>query len=685
VRHERDLTLVVLDNGTTGMTGHQPHPGTATAGEPQIDIEALARAAGVKHVAVIDPMNLKDSARAIRTLLANSGPKVLISRSPCPLFVQKMEGRTSPTVRYAVDHDKCMFCGREDSCLYCGLDPFRDYSLARGRARVAAGPAEAGDYSANAPAKMQTPPCEAACPLGLCVQGYVTAAAANDFARARALIRQRLVLPHVVCRVCPHPCEDICIRGDVDQPVAINAIKRFVMDGETDDDRRKYVERTRGLIIENGKKAAVIGAGPAGLGCAFDLRLRGYRVTIFEAERRAGGMAFFGIPRHRLPREALLKDLDVIADLGVEFRFGVRFGRDISLADLKKQNFSAVFVSPGLAGSLRLGVAGDDLPGVVGALEWLHQVNVEGLATVPPRVMVVGGGNAAVDAARCALRLGAREVSLLYRRTRREMPAIKEEVAAALAEGVRLVELVTPEQITRAPGALSIVCRHMRLGEPDVDGRRKPEPTDETHAMECDLLLVAIGQQSSVPDDALPNVPRDRWGRLVVNRATGATGDPFVFAGGDAVTGPATVVEALQSGKCAAYGIDAALSGDPRRVMVEAPRDREALLAEPRYRPVAVEVQQRQQQESLDAAEAVRSFDEVERGLDAEQAAAEARRCLACGLCATCDNCLQNFGCPAFFRVDGKVQIDPLLCDGCGLCVQVCPNGAIVPVSEGAS
>ncbi len=643
------------------------------------------RAAGVQHVAEIDPDNLKESVRTIKELVRHAGPKVLISRSPCPLFERKALGKKGETLRYTVDHNKCRFCSRRDSCFYCGLDPLRDYSLARGRARVAAGPNVAEEFVAAAAPKMKTPPCEAACPLGLCVQGYVTAVAAGEFARARSLIRQRLVLPHTICRVCPHPCEDACIRGDIDEPVAINMLKRAVMDAETDDDRRQYVEQVRAGIVENGKRVAVIGGGPAGLSCAVDLRQRGYAVAVFEAEQSAGGMAYYGIPRHRLPREALQKDLDVIAGLGVEFRYGICFGRDITLDDLRRQGFAAVFLSPGLTQGANLGVPGSDLPGVVDAMAWLRQVNVEGLSRVPASVTVVGGGNAAIDAARCALRLGARTVTLLYRRTRQEMPAIHEEVDAALAEGVKLVELAVPEAVESSEGQLRVAARRMRLGEPEADGRRKPEPTDEMFVITCDLLVVAIGQRSGLDDEVVSRVSRSRDGRIRIEVATGATNDPFVFAGGDAVSGPATVVEALQSGKYAAYGIDRALADDSSRVVVESLRDRAVLLSEARYQPVDVPMAARQAAPSLAYGEAAGSFAEVEQGYLREQALAEASRCLACGLCASCDNCLQNFGCPAFYQADGRVQINPILCDGCGLCVQVCPNGAIVPVPGGVS
>lgn len=682
VHNRRNMLLVVLDNDTTGMTGHQPHPGTESTGAHKIDIEKIAQAAGVEHVATIDPLNLKQSTATIRDLLSKDGPKVLISHSPCPLFIKQFpEKRRSESVKYTIDHEKCMYCARCDSSLFCDLEPCVDYSLARARARVQAGPDQWADYATEAPEKMQTPPCEAACPLGLCIQGYVEAVAAGDVQRARALIRQRLVMPHTICRVCHHPCEDVCIRGDVDEPIAINQIKRWVMDAETEEDRLEYIQHVRSLIRENGKKVAVIGAGPAGLSCATDLCLRGYGVEVFEVENEAGGMCSYGIPGYRLPRDALAKDLQIIEGLGVQIQCGVRFGQDVDLAKLQGEGYHAVFLAPGLAKGARLGIEGEDLSGVIDAMQWLRQVNLLGLEEISGRVVVVGGGNAAIDATRCAMRLGAASVSILYRRTREEMPAISDEIEACLHEGAKLIELATPAGVTQGAGkGLQVVCRRMKLGAVDIDGRRKPEPTDETFSFETDWLITAIGQMSSLTADELPAVEFDRWGRIVAQRDTGKTGNPIVFAGGDAVSGPASVVEALQSGKLAAYGIDRVLSDDPNKVIVESLRDSETLLAEPRYKPVDVAEERRRSSSGLDPAESLRSFAEVEKGYDAASAIAEAKRCLACGLCAACNNCLVNFGCPAFYGENGKVQIDPILCDGCGTCVQVCPNGAIIPL-----
>ncbi|HPM76432.1 MAG TPA: indolepyruvate ferredoxin oxidoreductase subunit alpha [bacterium] len=677
VHNRRDMTLVVLDNRTTGMTGHQPNPGSGVRGET-IDIERVARAAGVEHIAAIDPLNFKESTLVIRNLLAQNGTKVLISRSPCPLFARKQLGQQRAAAYYRVDDNLCRVCGRGEGG-QCGLETYKDYGLTRSRARIAALPES---DEGRTPHKMQHPPCETACPLGLCVQGYIEHVAAGNLAVARALIRQRLALPHTICRVCPHPCETACVRGDIDEPLAINKIKRFVMDAETDDERRTYIAWQRNLIRENGKRVAVIGGGPAGLGCAFDLRLRGYEVTIFEAEAAAGGMCGYGIPRHRLPRAALAKDLAVIEGLGVSIETGRRFGADLSLDELRERGFAAAFVSVGMTRGLRLGIAGETLPHVQDAMHFLRRVNLGGLDELAGHVVVVGGGNAAIDAARCALRLGANAVTIIYRRTHREMPAIAEEVEAALAEGVKLVELSTPESIEKNGDRLTLFCRRMTLGEPDEEGRRKPLPTEQTFTVVADHVVVAIGQQPAVAPEALPVVERDRWGRMRVERDTGATDNPFLFAGGDAVTGPASVAEALQSGKIAAYGIDKQLAEHPEAVAVEAWRDIEAMTKENRYEPQAVEVQLRRTAPKLVPADAGRSWDEVEGGYSPADAIAEAKRCLACGLCACCDNCLSNFGCPAFYRQDGQVRIDPILCDGCGTCVQICPNGAIVPVRE---
>jgi indolepyruvate ferredoxin oxidoreductase, alpha subunit len=681
VHNRRDLTLVVLDNSTTGMTGHQPHPGSPVGEYPAADIERIARAAGVEHIATIDPLNTKASYRTVAELSRNVGFKLLISRSPCPLFARKALGHKRPATKYTVDADKCRVCGRAGQGLQCELHPHPDYELARGRARVNAGPETSEDYALHAPAKMEHPPCEVACPLGLCVQGYVNHIAAGRYREARALIRQRLIMPHTVCRVCNHPCEDVCIRGDVDEPIAINRLKRFVMDNESDGDRAAFINWVGDTVLENGMKVAVIGAGPSGLACAFDLRFRGFEVHIFEAEAEAGGLARYGIPAYRLPREALAKDLEMIAGLGVQFHFGVRFPDDRTLDSLNDEGYAAVYLAPGQGHGARLGVEGEELPGVLDALAWLRDVNGDHAERLDGHVVVVGGGNTAVDAARSARRLGATEVTILYRRTRDQMPANKEEIAAALGEGVRLHELARPEELSQNGGSLRILCRRMELSEPGSDGRLRPVPIDQTFEIEADRVIAAIGQMPHITA-GFGTALVDSWGRFQADPVTGVTADPFVFVGGDAVTGPSSVVSALQAGKYAAYGIDRVLATDPRKIIIEHHRDRETLLAEPRYQPQNVSTEPRRHIAHLAPDEAVNGFSEVDGALDEAAARAEAARCLACGHCAVCQNCLDNFGCPAFYKEDNRIQINPILCDGCGTCVQVCPNGAIVPVGE---
>lgn len=687
VHNRRDLLLVVLDNSTTGMTGHQPHPGNALPGHPAVDLETMVRAAGVEQVATINPLDTRASLEAIESLKNLPGVRVLISRSPCPIYARKTLREPARETRYTVDQDKCRICGREGMGLQCELHlrPHKDYALARGRARAKGGPRTSEEYLAFAPIKMQHPPCEAACPLGLCVQGYIQHIAAGRYREARTLIRQRLVLPHTVCRVCHHPCEVVCIRGESDEPLAINRLKRFVMDRETDEDRTAYLTWLKERLTEKGKRVAVIGAGPSGLSCAVDLRLRGYQVEVFEAEDEAGGMVRFGIPRYRLPLEALRKDLNFIRDLGVEIHYGRRFGTDVTQTSLKKEGFAAIYLAIGQQGPVRLGIEGEDLPGVQDALSFLRVTNRGEAARQGGEALVVGGGNTAIDAARAAIRLGARSVTILYRRTRLEMPAIRDEIAAAEKEGVQILELTEPLRIVQEGDRLSAHCRRTRLGDPDESGRRRPIPTDEVFDLPCDRLFVAIGQQTALPADGLGQIAFDRWGRLKADPRTGATGEPLVFAGGDAASGAASVVEALRWGKYAAYGIDLALADDPQKVLIEAWRDNKELLREPQPQPVDLEREPRRRAPELPPEKAVAGFDEVEGAFSEADAIAEARRCLACGVCAVCNNCLENFGCPAFYREDGQIHINPILCDGCGVCVQVCPNGAIVPLEMSAS
>jgi indolepyruvate ferredoxin oxidoreductase, alpha subunit len=683
LRQNRNVKLVVMDNATTGMTGHQPHPGSASKDRklPMLQIADIAKGLGVRDVVTVDPKNMGKSLAEIKRVLDKDGPGVIISKSPCPLYARKVFKLGGDGAVFRINHEVCKHCGREGSCHFCGLEPNALTTITRSMRTIQTGAGRADVYrKQGAPKKMEHPPCEAACPARICVQGYVSAIAAGQVGEAIQLIRQRVALPNVLCRVCDRPCEKVCIRGDFDDPISINRLKRFAMDTETDADRLAYAEAALARVKSKRTKIAVIGAGPAGLQCAHDLRLRGYKVTVFDEAEQAGGIARWGIPDQRLPKNALEKDLDVLEAIGVSFEFEKRLGNEIDLAILKKQGYAAGFLAIGQGREAALKIPGEKHEQVLRAIEFLGQVNGPG-ASIHGKVIVVGGGNAAVDAARAALRCGASTVTILYRRSRKEMPADNEEIEAALAEGIRIEPLAAPTSIVPHGKGLRIACQKMALGKPDRSGRRRPIPIEgKTFNRTADWIISAIGQNADAATLHAATVETDRHGRVKIDAATGATSDRFWYAGGDAVTGPASLVRALEAGKIAAYGIDKSLSKRP--VSIEVQGDVGAMLAEERYKPNQVEAEARVNPAERSVKTRVRNFAEVESTYSREQAEREALRCLTCGTCASCNNCIDNFGCPAFYKDGDKLYINPILCDGCGTCVQICPNGAIEIVPQ---
>ncbi|MCK5187063.1 MAG: FAD-dependent oxidoreductase, partial [Deltaproteobacteria bacterium] len=365
---------------------------------------------------------------------------------------------------------------------------------------------------------------------------------------------ETLPFPGTIGRICVHPCETECKRKEVDQPISICYLKRSAADlGEE-------VELT--IEEERDKKVAVVGAGPAGLIAAYDLRRKGYKVTVFDAFPEAGGTLLSGIPEYRLPRSILRKENDRVKKLGVDFRLNTTVGKDISIEQLQK-DYDSIFIAIGAHISTRLGVGGEDLSGVVHGIDFLRMVNLGEEVTVGKKVVVVGGGNAAIDAARTVLRKGAKEVHLVYRRSRKEMPANETEIEESENEGIKLHLLVNPVRLRGEGGKVThMECSKMKLGEPDASGRRRPIPIEGSEfMMEVDMVIPAIGQSPNVEFvGEKVGLKRARNGTLNVDHITLETGIAGVFAGGDAVTGPASAVEALAAGRKAAISIDRYLS-----------------------------------------------------------------------------------------------------------------------------
>lgn len=483
--------------------------------------------------------------------------------------------------------------------------------------------------------KRDRAPCVTACPAHVNVQGYVQLIKMGRFREAVQLIMEKLPFPGVLGRVCPHPCETLCRRKDVDDAVAIRDLKRFAAD-QVDMDSLPVPD-----IAGKGKKAAVVGSGPAGLTVAYDLRLFGYEVTVFEAQDQPGGMLRTGIPHYRLPREILDREIRYIERLGVTIRTGVRFGKDITFSDLEDQGYETIFMGIGAQDCMKLDIPGEDgTQGVMDAISFLHKTSLGITAKPGDNVVVIGGGNVAIDSVRVAKRLKAQEVTLVYRRSEAEMPAFLEEIHAAKEEGIDFHFLTTPLQIlTEAGKVTGIRCIRNIPGEPDSGGRRRPEPVAGSEFdIPCDAVITAIGQK------ILPCWGEDQCvlvcdprSRLEVDPETMQTSMKHVFAGGDVVTGPATVVEAVAAGHRAAKGMMRYMEGLPMEKTP--PEPEETTCAWPDI-PESCQTRQRACLTHIDPEIRVNDFSEESISFTQDQAMEEANRCLNCGVCSECMACV---------------------------------------------
>ena len=487
--------------------------------------------------------------------------------------------------------------------------------------------------------KKDRAPCETACPAGINVQGYVQLISQGKYREATRLIMERLPLPGVLGRVCPHPCESQCRRLEVDGAIAIRDLKRFAAD------HANLKELEPPEIQERSEKVAVVGSGPSGLTVAYYLRLKGYQVTIFEALDVLGGMLRVGIPDFRLPSKILDHEIDYILRLGVKTRTGVRFGSDLTFNDLKKEGFSAVFLGIGAHDSLDMHIPGEkDAQGVMDAVRFLRQVNLGDKTCPGKQVVVVGGGNVAIDTARAAKRLGAREVTVVYRRSEREMPAYAEEIEGAKKEEIRFFFLTAPVKILEKQGKVDgFECIQTELGPPDASGRRRPLPVAGSEfVIPCDSVIPAIGQKTDAPwADREPDLKWSPRNTLKVNLRTMQTSIPYVFAGGDAVMGPATVIEAVAAGHKAVEAIHRYINGEDLDLYAKQLQVREQPGRDWQEIPDGLFRESRAHPQHLDTKISAASFDEVDLGFSESEAQREARRCLNCGLCCECMECVR--------------------------------------------
>lgn len=498
--------------------------------------------------------------------------------------------------------------------------------------------------------------CGSACPLGLVPQSYIALIANGKFKEALDLVKDRIPLPGICGRICHHPCEEECKRGGIDEPISIRALKRFLTDYEQTPSDVLPVEKTKP------ERVAIIGSGPAGLSAAYDLVRLGYGVTILEALPYAGGMLRLGIPAFRLPRDILDAEIDSIINLGIEIRYNTQFGKDVTLGDLFSQGYKAVFIAVGAHKSRSLGIKGEKLEGIFDCISFMRCVNLDQPVKVGQKVVVIGGGSIAVDVARTALRLGAKEVFMCSLETTEEMPAHSWEIDEAQYEGVKFHSAVSPVRFIGKDGKVEgVELIKVSSIKTDELGRLRPVTIKGSEfVLKADTVIEAIGQS---PDLSFlkgeSRIKVTKQGLIDVSSVTLATGLDNVFAGGDTINPKPSVIDAIASGKKGALSIDNYLRKRhlPYEYPEEAPR---AAPVEEKIFPHDIEKIKRKEPPALPLKERTGNFKEVELSFTAEEATREAERCMKCG-----------------YR-----SIDQERCIGCGVCLAICPQMGVISMES---
>lgn len=651
--------LIILDNSITAMTGMQPTPESGVTADDHpgtpLSLEGLVAGCGVKYVRLVNPYRMKDLVREAKrarkyTQRPDGGVAVIIARYPC-ITHQKDQLEINPI---KVDIRHVPLPDRD-------LPPLKSEAMPRSLLPV---------Y------RDKIAPCEAACPIQVDARGYIALISEGRFDEALALVREKNPFPGITGRLCARPCEKVCRRGDVDQPIAIDLLKRFVAERE----ETPAIDFTPGT--KKKEKIAIVGSGPTGLMAAHDLRREGYSVTLFEALSVPGGTMAVGTARFRLPRDVLDREIENIRKLGVQFRLNTRIGDELSLEDLRCQGYKAILMALGAHKPADSDMPGQEIEGVMDVFGFLKKTTMNEKVSVGSRVVVIGGNDRALDAARIALRMGAKKVTALYSRSRREMPAEASEITQAEREGVAFRFLSVPLKITTANGRATGVSFKAAVPEkPTSLGRtRLSSVKGPTKRLGADLV---ISCPTYVPDlsgfgDTFTLTP---WRTIQVDPVTLATPVDGLFAAGDAVTGPKNFIEGLAAGRKAALSIHRYLRGEDMK------RNRESEGQALEFVSVNidnVEKEPRVEEPALPVEERLTNFKEVHLLPDPGSVIAEAQRCLHCGACHRCDMCLIQ--CPegAIIKTDKGYSIDHEKCTGCRLCFQECPTSAIDMPAVGA-